>query len=77
VISDRPVQVSVTMTRLPDPHPHPGCPVAAKIPWLMSFTCEEESSLTTRDDNSTRFAGFRDGQAVIRDNEDCSTRGLA
>jgi hypothetical protein len=32
----------------------------------MPLTCEEESSLTTRDDNIARFAGFHDGQAVGR-----------
>jgi hypothetical protein len=42
----------------------------------MPLTCEEESSLTTRDDNIARFAGFHDGQAVARDDEDCPARSL-
>jgi hypothetical protein len=42
----------------------------------MLLTCEEESTLTTRDDNSARFVGFHGGQAVARDDEDCSTRSL-
>jgi hypothetical protein len=42
----------------------------------MPLTCEEESSLTTRDDNSARFVGFRGGQAVARDDEYCSARSL-
>ena len=40
----------------------------------MPVTCEEESSLTTRDGNGVRFAGFPDGQVATRDTEVCLSR---
>ena len=35
------------------------CPVSSKIPRHAPLTCEEESSLTTRDGNGVRFAWLR------------------
>ena len=52
------------------------CPVTTKIPRPMPLACEEESMLTTRDENTARFVGFHGGQAVARDDEDCSARSV-
>ena len=39
--------------------PLAACPVTSKIPRHAPLTCEEESSLTTRDGNGVRFAWLR------------------